>query len=392
MIYRWIGVKRSESAEPEQKIQEQLMQVSKMASLGMLAAGIAHELNNPLTIILGQTQLMQMKCTDPELWNGLKPVLEAGQRAKDIVQNVLEFSHAQRPQFETVNIHKMIHKAISLFGKRPSIYNIEIKEHFHSSDLWTNGDTGQLQQLVLNIIQNSCDAIISTHAAGTIEITTRPTETGRISISISDNGPGISESIRQRIFDPFFTTKPPGKGTGLGLSICYQIIQRHHGAISVRSEEGAGTKFMIELPEIKLQSIDMPQSFDSGNQHDARLRCLLIDAENKYEQLREKLAFSDLPLECVVATDLSRAIEQLHSDEIDVIFVHINEHKVLRDMLSDMTVGDWRQRIVFITDFPVTNRVAEQLQMDGFRWIEKNCHVSELREIIYSCVEVAVAH
>jgi two-component system NtrC family sensor kinase len=228
--------------------QEQLYLASRLASIGELASGIAHEINNPLTSILGFAQLMLMDETNEEIRYNLQKIYDEGVRTKNIVNNLLGFARHHKGKREIVNLNSLIRNVINLFGKQLELYNIELSLDLGEELPLIYADPGQLQQVILNIIQNAYDVILHNKKGSSIRVTTKPTRNQYVRIEIQDDGPGMSQEVKKKIFNPFFTTKDVGEGTGLGLSICHKIIQSHGGTISVRSQLNKGATFIIDLP------------------------------------------------------------------------------------------------------------------------------------------------
>ncbi len=237
-------------------LEEQLMQSSKMAAIGTLVAGIAHELNNPLTIIMGYCYML---LNDPSLGNEfkerLKKVQEQSNRAKKIIYNLSVFGRSHKLEKRNVDLLELIEKTLELRNYDLERKDIEIIRNFEENLPFVYVDENQIQQVILNIINNAVDAILSFKDEGTIEINvTRDND--KINLIFSDDGAGIAPGHISKIFDPFYTTKEVGKGTGLGLSISYGIIKEHNGDISVKSECGKGTNFTITLPVSRLTEIE----------------------------------------------------------------------------------------------------------------------------------------
>ena len=234
----------------EKKLQEthlQLVSSEKMASLGKLAAGIAHEINNPLGGILIYSSLMMEDLLeeDPKRSDLARIVQEAG-RCKDIVKSLLEFARQTEPKKEPTDINRAINDGLFFLVKQALFHNIRIVKEFDPFLPLVRGNAGQLKQVFMNIIVNAAEAM---HGNGTLTIRTLPSlDRKTVRIEFADTGEGIPEENLSRIFDPFFTTKDVGKGTGLGLATSYGIVQDHGGTITVTSKVGVGTSFIIELP------------------------------------------------------------------------------------------------------------------------------------------------
>ena len=235
-------------------LDEKLIQSQKLASIGELSAGIGHEINNPLAIISQETEWMQHLLKrigerDPkevaELQDSLKEVLRQVDRCREITQNLLDFARKKEPVFQEVNVNKLIDDLSRLVEKETIQYHIEIRKDFQQDLPLVHTDAPSLRQVVLNLLTNATHAI---EKDGRIRIATQRSENGSVDIIVEDTGCGIPKDHIIKIFDPFFTTKPEGKGTGLGLSICHGIVDKLGGRISVSSEVGKGSTFVVTLP------------------------------------------------------------------------------------------------------------------------------------------------
>lgn len=232
------------------RLKEQLYHSDKLASLGLLVSGVAHEINNPLTGILAYAELLNMRVKDEDVKKDLEKILHSAERCKRIVENLLTFSRQRAPSKGVESINEIIDKAIELRAYWLRTGNIEIVKDYEQDIPTFYVDSQQIQQVILNLILNAEHAIVeSKKERGRIEFKTSfDNKRQRVIAKISDNGTGISQDIIHRVFDPFFTTKPVGIGTGLGLSISHGIILEHGGSIHVESKIGEGTTFIIELP------------------------------------------------------------------------------------------------------------------------------------------------
>lgn len=232
------------------RLKDQLYHSDKLASLGLLVSGVAHEINNPLTGILAYAELLYMRVNDEDVKKDLEKIMHGAERCKKIVENLLTFSRQRTPSRSLESINDIIDKAIDLRSYWLRTSNIEIIRDYGQDIPTLYIDSQQIQQVILNLILNAEHAIReSKKERGMIRFSTSFNRRDqRIIVSITDNGTGIPKEIIHRVFDPFFTTKPVGIGTGLGLSISHGIIMEHGGTISVQSEAGEGTTFVIELP------------------------------------------------------------------------------------------------------------------------------------------------
>ena len=228
-------------------LQAKLMHTEKMAAVGQLVSGVAHEVNNPLTAILGFTDLLVESPDIPEsARRDLRVILQEAQRTKQIVQNLLSFARQMPAQRRPVQLNAILRRTVQLRAYDFHSHDVDIVEHLDESLPEVVGDSHQLQQVFLNILNNAHDAVRETGRPARIEITSARNGT-TVEVSFRDNGPGITNP--DRIFDPFFTTKEVGKGTGLGLSICYGIVREHGGEIVCHNNlDSEGATFIVRLP------------------------------------------------------------------------------------------------------------------------------------------------
>lgn len=236
------------------RAQEQLVNAEKLASLGRMAAGVAHELNSPLTGILTFAHLIKNRIPagNTQDLEDINTIIEQAERCSKIVKGLLGFARKAESEMTKTNINSLIENTVSMVRNQSKFYNINFSINLDKTLPEVLIDANQIQQVFLNLLLNAADAM---EEKGNIIIETRTIEDdGKkfIEIEFTDTGPGIPEEIKDRIFEPFFTTKPTGKGTGLGLSVSYGIIKKHKGEIFVKSEYGRGASFFVRLPlEVK---------------------------------------------------------------------------------------------------------------------------------------------
>jgi len=239
-----------ELREAKKKLEEtqiQLIQSEKLAGIGQLAAGVAHELNNPLSAVMGFSQLLLEDKTLTTLQKkDVETIYIQSQRCRTIIQNLLQFSRREEPRMEALDLIPSLQAVINLVKYDFSTSGIELIQEVPHSLPMIFGDSNQLQQVFLNLITNARQAMEG-RSKSSLVITVERKEDD-LCIRFKDNGPGISPKIQGKIFDPFFTTKSAGKGTGLGLSICHGIVEQHHGRLYIENSSDAGTTFVLELP------------------------------------------------------------------------------------------------------------------------------------------------
>lgn len=231
------------------RAQDQLINAEKLASLGRMSAGVAHELNSPLTGIVTFAHLMlkRMPPENTQEIEDLKVIIDQAERCTKIIRGLLGFSRKTASEKATVNMNTLIEGALSMVKNQAKFYNITFDEWLSDNLPDIVVDPNQIQQVFLNLLINAADAM---EEKGTITIKSRLVEDGGrfIELEFTDSGPGIPAEHLGRVFEPFFTTKPAGKGTGLGLSVSYGIIKKHEGQILVKSDKGKGASFLIRLP------------------------------------------------------------------------------------------------------------------------------------------------
>ncbi len=238
-----------------QEAQTHLIQTEKLAATGKLAAGVAHEINNPIGIILNRIECLEMEAKEknlnPEIMNDLKVISAHAKRVSKIVGGLLAFSReaARDSGLEQINVNNVLEKAVILFDRLALQKGVQIEKRFSPNLSPIMGDSQKLEQAMVNLIDNALDA--STRGGRIIiESKKKFRNDYFIQIVVSDTGCGIPKENLGRIFDPFFTTKEVGKGTGLGLAVCYGIIKDHHGKIEVKSGAGRGAAFTITIPTV----------------------------------------------------------------------------------------------------------------------------------------------
>ena len=229
------------------QMQEQLIVADRLATLGELVSGIAHELNNPLTSIIGFAQLLLAKDIPGDIKEDLNVIYEEAERTSKVVRNLLTFARKHEPEKKPVNLNGAIEIVLALRAYEQKVHNIQASTQFTPGLPEIMADGFQLQQVFLNIIINAEYFMTLAHGGGNLNVTTERVG-DKIRASFTDDGAGISQENLSHLFDPFFTTKDVGKGTGLGLSICHGIVIEHGGSIYAQSEPGKGTTFVVELP------------------------------------------------------------------------------------------------------------------------------------------------
>jgi len=230
------------------RLEEQLLQSEKLTSLGLLAAGVAHEVNTPLAVISNYIQMLAKQLPDDDPRHALTDkIVKQTFRASEIVNNLLNFSRTGAAEFAEVNLNRVLEETLSLVVHPFRTARVQVIQNLQGDLPPVLGSNNRLQQVFLNLFMNARDAMPS---GGMLEVRTAG-QNGSVEVEVTDTGMGISREHLNRIFDPFFTTKSSGRGTGLGLSVSYGIIKEHAGKIEVRSTPGKGTSFRLEFPSAR---------------------------------------------------------------------------------------------------------------------------------------------
>jgi two-component system, NtrC family, sensor kinase len=251
-----LETKVAERTEQLKIANQKLMQTDRLASLGQLAASVAHEINNPISGVLNLSMLMQRILKDEGIPTGrvgefrtyLGQVVHETSRVGRIVSDMLAFSRRTKPQRTVADLNAIVNSTLSLVRHKLKLSNVEVELDLDPDLPPIPCDASQMQQVILNLIMNAAEATQGIGSARVVTHTRRETETNSVVLVVSDNGEGIPEENLPKIFDPFFTTKPDGKGVGLGLAVAYGIVQSHGGEVTVQSKVGIGTTFTVTMP------------------------------------------------------------------------------------------------------------------------------------------------
>ena len=328
--------------------------------MGQLVSGVAHELNNPLSVILGYAQLLSARDLSADLRRPVEMMLAQGTRMAKIVQSLLLFSRQRKAERGAVDVREAIEQSLSLRATQLMLSGVRVSATYGEGVPAAEGDAHQLQQVFLNLILNAEQAILGSRVGGqrvgdAIRVTTgvRVDESQTwVVITVADNGPGIPRDALPRIFEPFFTTKKVGEGTGLGLSVSYGIIQQHGGRMSVESRRGH-TVFTIELPAATspLQSRDAEHAVEGGTGAGRGRHALVVDDEPGVLDLVAAL-LRQAGWEVATATGGRDALERLRGANYDLVLADMrmpdgSGEDLYRALASER--GELIERFLFMT-------------------------------------------
>ena len=365
-----------EAYETLRLTQEQLLQSEKMVAVGQLISGVAHELNNPLTAILGYSQLLKSdEFTTVRGADYVEKLYKQAMRTHRIVQNLLSVARQHKPERTQAHLNQVLEDTVALREYDMKLNNIRIHRDFAPDLPVTGADPHQLQQVFLNILNNAVDAIQETGKSGDVWIRTSTTG-GRITVEFTDSGAGVQNP--HKIFDPFYTTKPVGKGTGLGLSICYGIVKEHAGEIHVRNSPPRGATFIIDLPV----SVAVESSAEPSLQviEATAGRVLLVDDEEDVLQLEREILVSH-GLSAKIARSAGEAIEILKNMPVDGVVADMKMPGDLSTLDLYRWIGNHRpelaNHVAFTASEPSSGIVSEQLRATGCAILAKPFRIEE---------------
>jgi signal transduction histidine kinase/CheY-like chemotaxis protein len=302
----------------QRRTQAQLQQAEKLAALGQLVSGVAHEINNPAAIISGFAQTLLLDQLAPEQRETVQMIYDEATRIGRITSNLLAFARAGGRERALVDINDIVRRTFALRSYHFTTLNIVVTLDLDESDpkVWANGS--EMQQMLLNLLINAEQALTTVDTRRTIMMGTHAYD-DRVRLRVADTGPGIADDIQGKIFDPFFTTKPEGMGTGLGLSICYGIVHDHGGRLSMQSEPGMGAVFTIDLPrDQRVQQRLTPPPQAAPVAREESLSVLVIDDEQSLRRAVQRF-LERRGMRVVAAADGNDALQALSRESFDVI-------------------------------------------------------------------------
>jgi signal transduction histidine kinase/CheY-like chemotaxis protein len=375
----------------ERQIQSKLLQAEKMAALGQLVSGIAHELNNPLTAIMGYAQLLLGHGLGQSQLSEAKKVYQQAERARRIVKNLLYFARENKPERTRVDLNEIVERTVALRSYELKVENIHVDSELDSNLPHTMADPYQLQQVVLNLLVNAEQALLEERGQGHVRIRTSHSahkagshNPGRILLEVSDDGPGIPPVIASRIFEPFFTTKPPGVGTGLGLSIVYGIVQQHGGEVTFENQPRAGVKFLVELPVLAVPAADRSAASSPRGDRSQAVSAghiLVVEDEPTVAQLIvDVLKEEGHRAEAVL--DSQEGLTLLSRNQYDLVICDVRMPRLDGPAFYDALVrtgSPVRDRILFTTGDMLAPRTIQFLEPNGLPYLAKPFLVEELK-------------
>jgi two-component system NtrC family sensor kinase len=376
----------TQQKEAEREIARQrdrLYQSEKMSALGSLLAGVAHELNNPLSIVVGQALLLE-EDGGGELAQRAARIRTAAERCGRIVKSFLAMARQRGPEKKPVDLNEIVRAALELVGYGIRSAGIKVTADLAADLPMFSADPDQLSQVVTNLILNAQHALKDMPQPRQLSVRSRyKSAQAEIRLLISDNGPGIEPDLRSRVFEPFFTTKPFGSGTGIGLSICHAFVSAHGGSIDIDETPGGGATFKIRLPVVATE-MEQPATQNESVPEIARRRALVIDDERDLaELLAEMLEREGFAVE--VALDGEQALAELGRRSYDLVLSDVRMPDLDGPALLHRLQREWpalAKRLIFITGDTVGLGTGSALDKLGRPVIEKPISPEEMRRVI----------
>jgi len=386
---------RKKIEKEKQDIEYKAQVSSRLALVGEMAAGIAHEINNPLTGVIGFAQILQKREDLPnDVRKKLSIISEGGQRMGEIIGRLLTFARQSKPSITLVDINKTIRSTLSLMRYDMRTSNITVRTKLESGLPCIMADAGQLKQVFLNIVVNAKQEMESSHGGGHLEVRSKLVD-NTIQISFKDNGSGIAKKNLEKVFDPFFTTKEVGAGTGLGLSLSHGIIAEHGGRLYVESKEGEGANFVTVLPLTTERSKSGTATDDPVEAADMVIgRILVVDDEKMIRDYLEHML-----RECGHHVDVERnaraAVKRLRNEKYDVILADIKMpgmngrefYQVLQEIGTHLV-----DRVIFMTGDIIGEESLSFLKNTEVRHITKPFEENSLKVLISEAMSSSRSH
>ncbi len=368
---------------------EILFQSEKMSALGELLAGVAHELNNPLSIIVGHSLMMQEEVTTPETSRRVDIISTAAQRCAKIIKTFLAMARQKPAEMQDIDVNLVIESALDVTEFSSGKGKVDVQTSLMPNLPLVNADADQITQVIVNLVINAEQAISTAQDSGEVALRTSFDEAANeVVIQIEDDGPGIPEGITARIFEPFFTTKEVGQGTGIGLAFCHRILESHGGSITVKSQDGKGTVFTLRLPAntgLITQLEPEPQLQRSASS----CNILVVDDEEDVGALIQEILLKE-GFKVDTAGDGVEALNLIKTTNYTLILSDLNMPVMDgKGLFSEIYSNhpDLVNRFGFITGDTMSIDAQDFLKQSKRPSMEKPINPSELRNLVYDMLE-----
>ena len=364
--------------------QEALQQSEKMAALGGLLAGVAHELNNPLSVVVGQATLLMEGAPEAKVASRAEKIFKAADRCARIVKSFLALARRKPPERKPVDLNQVVRASLELLGYQLKTNEIDIQTQLDPAQPEVTGDGDQLTQVVTNLVLNAAQAMDGWKGAHRIRVASARDATKNVLLTIADTGPGIPAELRSRIFEPFFTTKGNQGGTGVGLALCLNIVAAHGGELLLGDTQGGGATFTIKFPPLLGMTDAEESAHKDAEQVLQPIRLLLVDDEVELAQTLADLLEPE-GHQIDIAANGAIALEKLRKSNFDAIIsdlrMPVMDGPALYDALQ-RELPSYMNRIIYVTGDTLSSHVQQFLNSHTVPVVEKPYRLKDIRRAL----------
>jgi signal transduction histidine kinase/CheY-like chemotaxis protein len=382
----YIGV--FEDMREKKELERQLFHLQHLTNLSKIASGVAHELNGPLTAVIGFTELLLGGHDLPaDLAKDLRTIIKQAERSTEITRTLLDYVHLAEHKSEPVDLNAVLRQLARFCEFAEDSEGTEIRLDLAEPPLYVTGDAQQLQQVILSLIDNAEYTCRAVNRDCRLSISTELISTDQVRIAVHDNGPGIPDEVQARVFEPFFTTKPVGEGTGLGLAVSQQIVTQHRGQIWFQSTTGEGTTFFIDLPTTSPVADEEPCSRSAARPSSATTppaRILVIDDERSIGNLLTKV-LTKTGHHVDVALDGRQALAKMRQYAYDIVFLDLKIPDLPGQAIYDWIKGNLphlAERTIILTGDTLSAETISFLEQECTTHLLKPFQLVELRGVL----------
>ncbi len=372
-----------------QRQQEALQQSEKMAALGGLLAGVAHELNNPLSVVVGQATLLMEGSPEPKVATRAEKIFKAADRCARIVKSFLALARRKPPERKPVDLNQVIRGSLELLGYQIRNADIKIETDLTEPLPMVTGDGDQLTQVITNLVLNATQAMDGWQGQHHIRITTRPGDSQNVSLIVQDTGPGIPQEIKTKVFEPFFTTKGGKGGTGVGLSLCLNIIASHDGQLQLGDTPGGGATFSILLPKATAETQNSSGETTQDTSINRKIRLLLVDDEVEISQTLADLLEPEGHM-IDIAANGAIGLEKLRKGTYDAIISDLRMPVMDGPALYEALKAELPQyltRIIYVTGDTLSSHVQTFISTYPVPVVEKPYRLQEVKRTLAEIIQ-----